>query len=116
MEQTGNTNQTEGASVQAQILCEADDGFKNWMSAYSGSLVFATCRSGKLCFLGWDGQMVTLLMRQMNLPTGIEVLNGQILVTSRYEISLFADAPLLAYEYDPQKPREYDACYLPRAS
>lgn len=116
MEQTENTNPPENASVQGQILCEADDGFKNWMSGYGGSLVFTTCRSGKLCFLGWDGQMVTLLMRQMDLPTGLEVLHGQILVSTRHEISLFTDAPLLAYEYDPKKPNEYDACFLPRAS
>ena len=60
--------------------------------------------------------MVTLLMRQMDLPTGLEVHRGQILVSCRHEVTLFADAPLLAYEYDPKKPNEYDACYLPRAS
>ena len=104
------------ADGQNAVLCEANDGFKQWISNYGGSLVFSTRRSGKLCFLGWDGQMVTLMMRQMNAPTGLEMLRGQLLAASRFEISLFADAPLLAYEYDPKNPGAYDACYLPRTT
>lgn len=120
MPKVGNES-AEGASTASvgnasAILCEANDGFKQWMSNYGGSVVFSTRRSGKLCFLGWDGQMVTLLMRQMNLPTGLEVLRGQILVSTRYEISLYADAPLLAYDYDTTHRGAYDACYLPRTT
>ncbi len=118
MEMPGNqenhgNQQNEGPDA---ISCQADDGFKGWISNYGGSLVFTTCRSGKLGILGWDGQVVTLTMRQMDVPKGLAVLNEQILVTSRSEVTLFSNAPLLAYDYDPKNPGLYDACYLPRTT
>ena len=55
----------------SMVRCEATDGFKQWMANYGGSIVFTTRRSGKLCLLGWDGRLVTLLQRQMDLPMGV---------------------------------------------
>ncbi|MBE6426432.1 MAG: TIGR03032 family protein [Thermoguttaceae bacterium] len=100
----------------SMVRCEATDGFKQWMANYGGSIVFTTRRSGKLCLLGWDGRLVTLLQRQMDLPMGVKVFRDQILVSTRSELMQFADAPLLAHDYNMKLRGEYDACYLPRAS
>ncbi|MDO4569025.1 MAG: TIGR03032 family protein [Planctomycetia bacterium] len=106
-------------SVQPQgesVLCHADDGFKNWMSLYGGSVIFSTLYSNKVVVLGWNGREVTVLLREFDAPAGVSVLKDQILISSRREVSLFANAPLLAHDYDLSAPGSYDACYLPRAT
>lgn len=109
----GMLNQ-EAAGNAGTVHCEADPGFRDWMASFSGSVVFSTRRSGKICFLGWDGSMVTLLQRAMDMPTGLKTMRNQLLIASKNEISLYADAQPLAYEYDRERPGAYDACYLPR--
>lgn len=103
-------------SLPQSVACTADEGFKNWMSLYGGSLIFSTVESGKVAFLGWDGRQVTLLMRQFDYPTGIGLTHNQIAIASRRRITLFSNAKLLAYDYDIAHQGLYDACYLPRAS
>ena len=98
------------------IACDADEGFKNWMSQYGGSLILSTLEDNRVAILGWDGRQVTLLLRQFSCPSGIAVRNGQILLATRQCLTLFNDAHLLAYDYDPKNPGLYDACFLPRAT
>ena len=98
------------------VIGDADDDFKNWMSLYGGSLVLSTLESGKVAVLGWDGRQVTMLLRQFDCPSGIAVRKNQMLIASRQRLTLYANAKLLAYDYDPKSPGTYDACFLPRAS
>jgi hypothetical protein len=64
--------------------------------------------------IGWDGRRVTLLMREFDKPLGLAVRGSQLALATRHEVTLFADAPLLAPHYLPDEPGRYDALYLPR--
>lgn len=111
-----NNNINASTEHHSVINCRVSDDFKLWMSQFGGSLIVSTYQAGKLAFIGWDGQQVTLNMRNFDKPLGVAYHNDQILVASRREITLFTNAKLLAYEYDPQNQGAYDACYFPRTT
>ncbi len=55
-------------------------------------------------------------MRQFDKPMGLAVAPGKLALATRNEITLFANAPLLARDFVPEQPGRYDALYLPRAT
>lgn len=65
--------------------------------------------------VGWNGQQVTLLLRQFLKPMGLAVQNQRLALATQHEVWLFANAPQLARDYLEQQPDRYDALYLPRA-
>ena len=100
------------------IRVAISDSFQAWMSRGGGSLAVTTYQAGKVAMLGWDerARQVTLLLRQFNKPLGLAVRGPAIALATRHEVTLFANAPLLAHDYLENQPGRYDALYLPRAA
>lgn len=96
------------------IECSASDGFQAWLSQAGGSLAITTYQAGKLALVGWNGQQVTVLLRQFPKPMGLAVQGERLALATNHEVSIFANAPLLAYEYLENQPGLYDTLYLPR--
>lgn len=107
------TNPTMTGNI---IACDADAGFQGWLSQAGGSLVISTYQAGKLALVGWNGQQVTLLLRQFDKPMGIAVQNHRLALATRHQVLLFANSPVLAHDYLENQPGRYDALYLPRVS
>ena len=103
-------SQPQGQSVQ----CVPDTGFIEWLSHSKGSLVVSTYQAGKLLMIGWDGQQLTLLMRQYDKPMGFNVSGKKLALATRNNITIHANDPVLARSY--KKTGQYDALYLPKVS
>lgn len=99
-----------------RIECHSSESFNEWLSQLSGSLVVTTYQAGKLALLGWRGSQPSLLMRQFTKPMGIAVAPDRLALATQHEITLFANASLLAPDFMPEQPTRYDALYLPRAT
>ena len=99
-----------------QIECRNTEPFANWLAQLNGSLAVTTYQAGKVALLGWRGQQLSLLMRQFTKPMGLAVGPGKLALATRHEITLFADAALLAKDLLIDQPGRYDALYLPRAT
>ncbi|WP_199349124.1 TIGR03032 family protein [Microcoleus sp. FACHB-SPT15] len=98
------------------IECNASDAFQAWLSQVNGSLAITTYQAGKLALVGWNGQQVTVLLRQFPKPMGLAVQEQRLALATNHEVWLFANAPLLADEYLENQPGRYDTLYLPRAT
>lgn len=90
-------------------------GFADWLHAAGGSLAVTTYQANKLLLVGFDGPRLTFLPRHFDKPMGLAAGGGRLLLATRHELLLLADAPLLARDYRPDRPGAYDALYLPRA-
>lgn len=103
-------------SQDTRIECRGSEPFVRWLSELSGSLAVTTYQAGKLALLGWRGSQPSLLMRQFTKPMGLAVGPGKLALATRHEITLLANAPLLAPDLHLDEPGKYDALYLPRAT
>jgi uncharacterized protein (TIGR03032 family) len=99
-----------------EIQCFASSGFEAFLAQAGGSLTVSTYQAGKVAMIGWDGRQVTLLMRDFDKPLGMAVDGKRLLLATRSDLSVFCNAPLLAYEFQEDQPGRYDALYLPRAT
>ena len=99
-----------------RIECRSSEPFSAWMSQLEGSLAVTTYQAGKLALIGWRGTQLSLLMRQFTKPMGLAVAPGKLALATRHEITLFADAPLLAKDFVHGQPGRYDSLYLPRTT
>lgn len=99
-----------------RIECQSSESFTQWLSELCGSLVVTTYQAGKLALLGWRGSQPSLLMRQFTKPMGLAVNADRLALATQHEITLFANAPLLATDFMPHQQGRYDALYLPRAT
>jgi uncharacterized protein (TIGR03032 family) len=99
-----------------QIHCSASESFQAWLAQAAGSLAVSTYQAGKVAMIGWDGRQVTLLMRDFNKPLGLASEGQRMVLATRYDVTFFANAPLLAPEYLEDQPGRYDALYLPRVT
>lgn len=99
-----------------RIDCQASPAFLAWLAQAGGSLLVSTYQAGKVALIGWDGRQITLLMREFDKPLGLAVDGDRIALATRYELCLFANAPLLAPNYLEHQPGRYDALYLPRVA
>ncbi len=98
------------------ITCSAPPSFQDWLAQAGGALAVSTYQAGKVAMIGWDGRRVTLLMREFDKPLGLAALGDRLLLATRHDLWIFANAPLLAHEYLEDEPGRYDALYLPRAT
>jgi len=69
-----------------------------------------------LMSLGWRGTQASVLMRQFTKPMGLAVGPGKLALATKDEITVLANAPLLAPDLLPDQRGKYDALYLPRAT
>ena len=104
------------ASGPVQVTCNADKAFADWLARSGGSLIISTYQAGKVAAVGWDGERVTLLMRQFDKPLGMAIDGRRMALATRHDIWLMANAPSLAGAYLPRRPGQYDALYLPRVT
>src|SRR5678815_5863327 len=97
------------------IRVAISDSFREWMSRCGGALAVTTYQAGKVALVGYDerASQVTLLLRQFNKPLGLAARGSAIALATRHDVTLFADAPLLAHDYLENQPGRYDALYLP---
>lgn len=104
------------SNAPVQIACGSSPEFSAWLAESGGTLLVSTYQAHKLAALGWDGRQTSLLMRQFQKPLGLAVQGNRIAVAQQHEITLLANAPLLAHDYLEEQPGRYDALYLPRIS
>ena len=106
----------------ATLACVADAGFAGWIAAFPGAVAVTTYQAGKVVLFGWDGSRVTVLPRHFDKPMGLAVAPpapgrpARLALATRHVVTLFADAPLLAPDFFPDRREAYDALYLPRVS
>ena len=102
----------------SRIACECSNGFTEWLSTAPGAVAVSTYQAGKLALIGWDGRQASLLMRQFDKPMGMAQRGNSLALATRHEVTLFADAPLLAPDYldDASGRGRYDALFLPRVT
>jgi uncharacterized protein (TIGR03032 family) len=107
---------SEGTAETVRIECGATPEFSAWISQAQGSLAVSTYQAGKVAMIGWDGRQTTLLMREFDKPLGLAVDDGRLAMATRYDVTFFANAGVLAHDFTEQEPGRYDALYLPRAT
>jgi uncharacterized protein (TIGR03032 family) len=103
-------------SDRVAIACSAAPGFLDWLAQAGGSVAVSTYQAGKVALIGWDGRQATLLMRQFDKPLGLTASGDRLALATRHDVTIFANAPLLAHDYLEDEPGRYDALYLPRAT
>ena len=97
------------------------------MEQLSGSIALSTYQAGKVAMIGWDGRSVSLVMREFDKPLGMTTGHteqeqkendppNRIVLATREDVCFFGSAPLLARDYQQDRPGRYDALYLPRAT
>jgi uncharacterized protein (TIGR03032 family) len=99
-----------------RIHCQTSASFEDWLLQSGGSLAVSTYQAGKVAMIGHDGRQVTLLMRDFDKPLGMVAAGGRLVLATRYEVSVFANSPILAHDFAEDQPGRYDALYLPRAT
>ena len=99
-----------------RIECSASEAFRDWLARAGGAMVVTTYQAGKVAVVGWDGARVTLLMREFDKPLGMAIADDRMVLATRNDVWLLANAPLLARDYLEDQPGRYDALYLPRAT
>ena len=76
------------------VACAASPAFQDWMANAGGALAVSTYQAGKVALIGWDGQQVTLLMREFDKPLGLGVSGDRLVLATRHDVWVFANAPL----------------------
>ncbi|HEY9644727.1 MAG TPA: TIGR03032 family protein, partial [Chroococcidiopsis sp.] len=107
------------SAIPSVLDCNADSGFQQWLSQAQGSLAIASDQGNALLLLGWDGQRVTVLPRQIQAPTAIAVQGNQMAIAAAHEVLYCVNSPTLAHYHPAQSPGHsgnYDALFLPRAT
>ncbi len=99
---------------QVQLELAPDEGFAAWLAAAGGALAISTYQAGMLVLVAWDGRRVRVLARHFDKPMGLDGDAGRLVLATRNEITVFANAPALAGDYGRQRGGHYDALYLPR--
>lgn len=105
-----------GSSNDQRIECRIGPALTQWLAQLPGSLAMTTYQAGKVAILGWRDSQPTLLMRQFTKPMGLAVGTNKLALATQHEITLFANAPLLAPHLHPHEAGKYDTLYLPRAT
>ena len=98
------------------VTCLASQDLLLWLAQAAGSLAVSTYQAGKVAMIGWDGRQATLLMRQFDKPLGLAASENRLVLATRHNIVVLANAPLLASDFLEDQPGRYDALYLPRAT
>ncbi len=98
------------------IACEADEGFRHWLSNSNHSLILSTYQAGSVAMVGAKGGQINLLLRSFDKPMGLAVDRNNLAIATRHQVFLLTNAPSLATDYLETQPSRYDSLYLPRVS
>jgi len=103
-------------SAGERIACVITPDFAQWMSCIAGSILVTTYQAGKVALVGWSGNEVSLLLRDLDKPMGAAVSGDKLAIATRDEILCFANARAVAPHYPVESPKDYDALYLLRTA
>ena len=95
--------------------CTHTPEFPELLAELDCTLVLSTYQAGKLIFVSSDGEKLRQLPRTFDTPMGVATRGNQMAVGTKHEVLLLANDPRLADGY-PNKPKFYDALYVPRSS
>ena len=109
-------NAIHSTTTGERVTCAASESFADWLAASGGSLVITTYQAGKVAMIGWNGQQVSLVMRDFPKPLGLAVDGSLLALATRHELLLLANAPLLAQDAFENRSARYDALFLPRVA
>lgn len=98
------------------IVCRADAGFLDWLATANGSLAVSTYQAGKVLLISAVAGQISILPRAFDKPMGLVFSGQRAALATRHNVTFFANAPLLAPNYKPDRPNAYDALYLARAT
>lgn len=102
------------------IQAVADDGFMQFLAEVPGCVAISTYQAGLLCLVSYADGRVRLLARRFERPMGLDFEPAspdgpaRLLLATRRELVVFADAPGLASGFRGEAGAKYDALYLPR--
>ncbi|SFI18383.1 TIGR03032 family protein [Planctomicrobium piriforme] len=99
-----------------EIACEVTPGLQQWLFASGGSIAVTTYQAGKIALFGKLGDQVSLLMRDFRKPMGFHVMGNRMALATKHEITILANAPLLAPDYLEKEKGRYDGLFLPRVT
>ena len=99
-----------------RVECTSHGSFAPWLAQSGGSLAVSTYQAGKVAMIGWDGNRLTLLMRDFDKPMGMAKDGDRLALATRNHVYLLANARPLAYHFLDDEPGRYDGLYLPRAA
>lgn len=108
----GDGSETHGGPIECRIVGD----FAGWLQSSGGSVAVSTYQAGKLGIISWDGQQLSLLLRQFDKPMGFFVQGNRMVLATRHHVTLFSNAPLLARDYSETAPGRYDSLFLPRTT
>lgn len=115
-----------GTPTPTRLECRCDEGFAQWLKDSGGSVAISTYQAGMVVLVGWDAQAndgaggISVLPRRFDKPMGLAVDPGdhqrplRLALATRHAVWSFADAAVLAAEYQENAPGRYDALFLPR--
>ncbi|NUQ35369.1 MAG: DUF4915 domain-containing protein, partial [Planctomycetaceae bacterium] len=109
-----NQHQQRQAPLGTAITCDVKGDFIEWLKERKGSVAISTYQAGKVALVGWNGQQISLIMREFDKPMGMARDGDRFALATRDEVILFANAKALANDYIPNERGRYDALYLPR--
>lgn len=98
------------------ITCSTTDNFVGWLQQSGGSICLSTYQCNKLAILSWDGKQLSLLLRDFQKPLGLTLQGGHLALATKHEVTLFANASILAHDYLENAPGRYDSLFLPRVT
>lgn len=98
------------------FACQHTANFPTVLAQLNCTLAISTYQAGKVIFMSAtpDGKLIQL-PRTFKRAMGIAIEGEKMAVAMANEVTLFVNSPELALTY-PQKPRTYDAMYMPRAT
>lgn len=99
-----------------RLAIAPDAGFRDWLAGAGGALAISTYQAGMLVLVSWDGRQVRVLPRRFDKPMGLDAEGGRLVLATRHELTVFANAASLAPDYGHQRGGHYDALYLPRVT
>ncbi|MDZ7828891.1 MAG: TIGR03032 family protein [Halofilum sp. (in: g-proteobacteria)] len=106
----------ERTQTPVRLELAPDPGFRDWIAAAGGALAISTYQAGMLVLVSWDGRQVRVLARHFDKPMGLDGDAGRLVLATRHDVTVFANAAALAPDYGRQRNSHYDALYLPRTT
>lgn len=104
------------AEVGEPVSCSVSGSFHQWMSQCGGSIALTSYQARRLGFIGFDGARVSPSFHEFADPMGLAQQHNLLALATGGQLTLFANAPMLASHYPARASGRYDALYLPRAT
>lgn len=111
----GEVVASASAQIGEPVSCSVSGSFHQWMSRCGGCIAVTSYQAQRLGFIGFDGDKVSPSFHEFPDPMGLARQDNLMALASGGQLTLFANAPMLAAHY-PRNTGRHDALYLPRAT